>query len=300
MGERFPPPHAAGALLVCAAAIAWGRALSTTGALPVHGRDALAALAAVAFFLMLRVFDEHKDYAADCVAHPERVLQRGVITLRHLKLVGAAAIAVQFAVSLLYDRGIGVVTSAWLVALVWSLLMAREFFIGAWLRPRLALYALSHMIAMPLAVHWMLRMGADGAALPAWGWALPAVSYLTGSAFEIGRKLKAPEDERPDVDSYTRVFGTARAPMVLAAVLTLAAAGFAAMIRVVAGGPATLAAGALLSGSVALAWSASLRFGRAPSAGSARACETAAALVVAAGHLLLVLAIAIARGVTLG
>jgi 4-hydroxybenzoate polyprenyltransferase len=42
----------------------------------------LGALTLLCFFFHLRVFDEHKDYAEDCVHYPDRVLQRGLVTLR--------------------------------------------------------------------------------------------------------------------------------------------------------------------------------------------------------------------------
>jgi hypothetical protein len=283
-------------VLVWAAAVGWGRALSTTGPVPLRPRDGVGALAAVGFFLMLRVFDEHKDYAADCIAHPGRVLQRGFVTLGHLKVVGAVAIALQLGASFLFDGGNGPVTLSWLATFAWSLLMAKEFFVGAWLRPRLPLYALSHMIVMPLAVRWMVQMGADRAPLSPVAWMLPVVSYLTGFAFEIARKLKAPADERPEVDSYTRAFGTRRAPLVLAFVLTAALMGFAAMLRVTGAGWTTLAGDALLAVILAMAWMALLRFRSRPLASTAKACESTVGLAIAVSHLLLVVVIGLGRG----
>src|SRR4029079_739836 len=153
-------------------------------------------------------------------AHPGRVLQRGLITLRHLQIVGIAAIALQFGVSILRDDGgVGPATTAWLITFAWSLLMAKEFFVREWLRPRRVMYALSHMLVMPLAVWWLVRLGAGNAVLPAAAWMLPVVSSWTGCACEIARKQKAPAGERDGVDSYTRAFGTRRSPMILGAVL---------------------------------------------------------------------------------
>ena len=72
--ERFP---FANALLVCghlrvgaAARPARRRARAPCSALG----DSLGYAAAVGFFLMLRIFDEHKDFANDCRLYPERVL----------------------------------------------------------------------------------------------------------------------------------------------------------------------------------------------------------------------------------
>lgn len=300
MAERFPPANIAAAVLVWAAALIWGRALSTSGPVPLRLRDAAGALATVGFFLMLRVFDEHKDYAADCIAHPGRVLQRGLVTLRHLKIVGIVAVVLQLSVSLLSDGGAGPVTRAWLVAFAWSLLMAKEFFVRDWLRPRLVAYALSHMLVMPLAVWWLVRMGAGRGTLPISAWMLPVVSYLTGFAFEIARKLKAPADERNDVDSYTRAFGTQRAPLVLAGVLTTACVGFAAMLNVVGNGWTRLAADACLAAVLVVAWIATRRFRNRPDASTGKACERAVGLAIAVSHLVLVVVVIAARGVAVG
>jgi len=297
MAERFPPANMVAAVLVWAAALVWGRALSTSGPLAFGARDAAGALAAVGFFLMLRVFDEHKDYAADCVTHPNRVLQRGVVTLQHLKVVGAVAVGVQLGASLLIDGGMGPTTRTWLLALVWSLLMAREFFAGDWLRSRLVLYAVLHMAVMPLAVLWMVRMGSADAGLPAVAWWLPAASYLTGFSFEIARKLKAPGDERSGVDSYTRAFGTRRAPLVLAVVLTIAVAAFLMMVRLAAGGWVALAGAGVLVAALLGALAALLRFRSQPDTRAARASETRVGLAVAVSHLVLVITVLVARGI---
>lgn len=301
MDERFPPANCAAAVLVWAAALVWGRALSAGGPVTFRLRDAPGGLAAIGFFLMLRVLDEHKDYAADCIAHPGRVLQRGLITLQHLKIVGIVAIALQLGVSVLSDGGVvGPATTAWLVTFAWSLLMAKEFFVREWLRPRLVVYALSHMLVMPLAVWWLVRLGAGNAALPASARMLPVVSYLTGFAFEIARKQKAPADERDDVDSYTRAFGTRRAPMILGAVLTAACAGFAAMLSIAGAGWIPFAGDACIAAVLVAAWVALLRFRQRPDSATAKACEGVVGLAIAVNHLVLVLVTIASRGIAAG
>ena len=61
----------------------------------------LGALTLLCFFFHLRVFDEHKDYEEGRVHYPDRVLQRGLVTLRDLKILGGIAIAAEVALSLL-------------------------------------------------------------------------------------------------------------------------------------------------------------------------------------------------------
>src|SRR5690606_183321 len=99
------------------------------------------------FFFHLRVFDEHKDFEEDLRFHPERVLQRGVITLRDLRLLAGLAIITEFtSASILGPAAVLALT----VAFLFSLLMMREFFVGEWLKRHFLVYATSHMLIMPL------------------------------------------------------------------------------------------------------------------------------------------------------
>src|SRR4029079_11612715 len=138
------------------------------------------------------------------------------------------------------------------------------------------------------------------AVLPAAAWMLPVVSYLTGFAFEIARKQKAPAGERDGVDSYTRAFGTRRSPMILGAVLTAAAAGFAAMLHRAGDGWIPFAGAVCLAAVLTVAWIALRRFRDRPDPSTAKACESAAGLVIAVNHLVLVVVIMACRGVAPG
>ena len=159
------------------------------------------------------------------------MLQRGLVTLDHLKLVGAMAIAVQLGVSLLENHGVGRVTVWWVLLMAWSLLMAKEFFAGAWLERRLVLYAFSHQLAMPLLMLWVAQMGAGDRALPADVIWLCVCGIGFAFALEVARKVRAPEDEREGVDSYTRSLGLRGAPLTVQALLAVAAAAGALLIH---------------------------------------------------------------------
>ncbi len=81
--ERFPLAQGVLILTMYLASALAGRAMTTPAgeALALRPFDVLGFLGLWGFFLMLRVFDEHKDYDKDLHNHPDRVLQRGVITL---------------------------------------------------------------------------------------------------------------------------------------------------------------------------------------------------------------------------
>ena len=167
----------------------------------------LGCIAILCFFLHMRIFDDHKDYAADCRHYPDRVLQRGVVTLRELKMLAAVAIACEFALAAICGPA---ALLAWLVAFAFSLLMLKEFFVGDWLKQRFLLYASVHMLIMPLLAMtiWSFATNQYFWQIPSWFWLYSLVSYFLAFNWEVSRKIRAPEDEVEGVDSYTRLFGT--------------------------------------------------------------------------------------------
>jgi 4-hydroxybenzoate polyprenyltransferase len=194
------------------------RTLTTPGR-PMH-YDVTSLLGAVTlfcFFFHLRVFDEHKDYAEDVVHHPDRVLQRGVITLRDLKILGGIAIAIEIALSVV--RGLPAL-SAWGIAFFFSLLMLKEFFVRDWLKRHFLIYATSHMLLMPLLSLMVFSFATGRWAWEAPGWYLVYswVGFFVTFNWEVSRKIRAPEDEREGVETYTRIFGTYGAAYIVLAI----------------------------------------------------------------------------------
>jgi hypothetical protein len=105
-------------------------------------------------------------------------------------------------------------------------LMAFEFFVPQWLKARPLAYMLSHA-----PITGLIQVQAS-----AWVWTdtMPAeITWLAlaataaGITLELGRKIRAPEDEEPGVDTYTAAWGIPRAVAIwllagaVAATLTL-------------------------------------------------------------------------------
>jgi hypothetical protein len=293
--ERFPLGQGVILFALYAGAMLTGRAMTQGGVITLSAIDVAAFFGVWAFFFMLRVFDEHKDYELDVKNHPHRVLQSGLITLGHLKVAGAIAIALQLGVSLAADRGFGLVTQIWLGVFVYALLMAKEFFIGEWLSKRLVLYAFTHMLIMPMALVWMAQMGARGVMLPGTIIGLALMSFLSGSAFEISRKLKAPADERPTVDSYTKILGTTGAPAATFVVLA-AGAGVELWLLEQLTGRQPVVAAAVLAIGLAFASITLAAFAKEPSAKKAKSAETATGVAMLLDYIVLIVSLLLARG----
>src|SRR5438128_10765547 len=77
-------------------------------------------------------------------------------------------------------------------------------------------------------------------------WLFLVVTYLNGSLLEIGRKIRAPQDEREGVDTYSRAWGRRGGPVVWLAVLAATAAAAWGAARATSAGAGTAAILALL------------------------------------------------------
>jgi len=177
-----------------------------------HVFDPAAPVVAVAVcflaFLQLRIADEHKDHEDDRRFRPDRPVPRGLIDLRELRWIGAAAAAAQVALAWALEPALLVfLAGIWL----WMALMTAEFFAPRALKARPMLYLASHMAITPLIALFAVACGWTAAGMtfqlePA-VIAFLALAYANGAAIEISRKTWAPNDERRGVETYSRLWG---------------------------------------------------------------------------------------------
>ena len=274
--ERFPLlVH--GAVIAALSASALGISTLLTGR---PGQLTLAAavtafVTLLLFFLQLRIADEFKDHADDLRYRPYRAVPRGLIGLRELGWIGVAGAAVQLALALWLDDRL-----VWLLIVVWGYygLMSVEFFAATWLKAHPLAYLWSHMLILPLIVlyatacDWLV----NGAAIPLAGLlGFLLMSVFNGVVFEVGRKIRAPEDEEKGVETYSALWGMKRAATAWAGALALSAAA-ASWVAVEIGfvAPVLAAAAALLCAAALLA----ARFLKTPDTNSAKAIDTMSGL----------------------
>jgi 4-hydroxybenzoate polyprenyltransferase len=228
--ERFPPAqYAAGLGAFTWAVLAYTDALGGARGLP-RALPFLAAFAATfLLFLQLRILDEYKDYEDDLRDRPYRPVPRGLVTLPELGRLWLAAAAVQVVLSL----ALGPVPAVLLVAvLLYSGLMRVEFFAPAWLRAHPLAYMGSHMVIVPLIALFVAACAGPPPPLRAMA-PLLALAYLNFSVFELGRKIRAPDEEETGVETYSALWGRRRAALAwLAALWSAGVVGLAAAWRV--------------------------------------------------------------------
>ena len=91
--------------------------------------------------------DEFKDYRKDLIAHPERPLPRGVLTLKQVQSAIGWQLGMMVAFSILVMVAFNVLAgllSLFYTAYLW--LMYKEFYIGERLSRNPLAYAISHQI----------------------------------------------------------------------------------------------------------------------------------------------------------
>ena len=162
-------------------------------------------LGSIIFFVKLRLYDEIKDYEVDLIQNPDRPLPRGLVTRDELKEGIEKRIMIESI--LFYGAGIEAFSSI-LLAIAYSLLMYKEFFIGKYIRPHLTTYATSHTI-----VTFFLSLAIFSAFTQSFIWNLDGeyiffslMSWLLFNIFELGRKMYQPFEERDQVESYSKVW----------------------------------------------------------------------------------------------
>jgi 4-hydroxybenzoate polyprenyltransferase len=205
--ERFPiVAHGPLIAAFSFSAVSFSALLRGKSDLPGADSALVAFGTAFLFFLQLRIADEFKDFDEDARYRPYRPVQRGLVTLRELGILGAGCAVLQLLLALwLYP------TLIFWLALVWVylVLMSKEFFVAEWLRARPIPYLASHMMILPLVDFYATACDwwpAEKEPPEGLFWFL-AASYCNGVVIELGRKIRAPVDEEEGVNTYSHLWG---------------------------------------------------------------------------------------------
>jgi len=204
--ERFPlVAHGPLILAFSLCAICFSSLLRGADHFPAWPVVLVAFVTCLISFLHLRLADEFKDFDEDSRYRPYRAVPRGLVTLRELGVVWVATGALQLGLALWLDwRLVGLLLVTW----IYLGLMSKEFFCRSWLKSHPFTYMWSHMFIMPLidfyatSCDWLLKIGHPPSGL----YWFVLVSFLNGFIIEIGRKIRAPQDEEDGVETYSRIW----------------------------------------------------------------------------------------------
>lgn len=180
---------------------------------------AALGVAGLSFLLHTRITDELRDRAVDDVHHPDRPLQRGLVSAAELTRVGFANGGIFITLHALLDPLSGLLSAG---LLAYSLIARYEVGPLKWLKPRFYLYNVV-MLAQMLLLQWIayaaLTHSLDWS--PAIWWHGMSIWALSAQ-IEIARKCLAPEQETSYRDSYSSRLGTWGSALLTVAVTALA------------------------------------------------------------------------------
>ncbi len=168
----------------------------------------VAFLVAFGCFAQMRIADEFKDYKDDCRYRPHRAVPRGLVSRSELGWLGVCIGLVQLIAVCFFKLNIlGYLLLIW----IYFDLMCIEFGVKKWLKKHLGAYMLSHMVILPLiALFCLACIGSPQIEY------LPfcLTCFLNGMVIEIGRKIRAPQDEKIGVETYSSTWQPKRSAII--------------------------------------------------------------------------------------
>ncbi len=171
----------------------------------------------VAFYFKLRLYDEVKDYKLDMIINRTRPLPRGL--LKHIDMFRGMIVCITLEAVSFAIMGTASFVSM-IIAILYSILMYKEFFMAKKIRPYLTTYALVHTIVTTLlsfAIFSFLTSLTilEVIQIPSF-LAFSLANWLLFNIFEFGRKTFATSEERANVDTYSSIFGRKGAVVLVA------------------------------------------------------------------------------------
>jgi 4-hydroxybenzoate polyprenyltransferase len=155
------------------------------------------------FFLKMRLFDEIKDFEHDKIHNPTRPLPRGLLTVKNVQ----NAILICLAMEIILAAMINPYSLKYaLLAIGYSFLMFKEFFIGPYLRPHLTTYAVVHTIVTIPMAFFIFSALTNSYGFSNLFFYFALINWCVFNIFEFGRKTFVAIEERELIESYSKIF----------------------------------------------------------------------------------------------
>lgn len=161
-------------------------------------------------FLMIRIVDEFKDYEEDSKYRPYRPVQRGLVTLKELRVLFIICIITQLLITLIFNtKGIFLLGILW----IFFWLLSKDFFMKKVIDKHILIGVFLDELLMPILVLYLSSFiyYIDYSNI----WILLSISYIISWLVEVARKFRCKQDEEKGVKTYTAVFGIGGATLIL-------------------------------------------------------------------------------------
>lgn len=174
-------------------------------ALIVDRAGVAGALTIFCFLLFLRISDELKDADTDRQLFPHRLVPSGQVLLSDLKILMVLTIIVMWGLNLFLTGA----PLAFAALFGYGLLMLNYFFLRPLIARSLLLALLTHNPSILLMNGYIMAVYAANHSPFHWRTeyiTLLLIFWLPGLAWELARKIRAPQDEN-EYETYSRIFG---------------------------------------------------------------------------------------------
>ncbi len=164
----------------------------------------LTFLVAIAFLFHLRAIDEIRDFRHDTMYHTERPVQKGIISIKQLKIARKIALVVFFGICAFYSL------TSLIIAIglfLYSSIAAKDFYVADRIRKHFFLYNFLNMlqlVGLQFVIYTLLRWNLSMS--PIIWWHLAAI-FLLSLLLEVMRKVKLPSEETAGKDTYSDHLG---------------------------------------------------------------------------------------------
>ncbi|PKL79945.1 MAG: hypothetical protein CVV27_01145 [Candidatus Melainabacteria bacterium HGW-Melainabacteria-1] len=217
--EMYPPGPALAMAVVSFLNLYFMLAVLNGQSLRVDTPVMAGSLTLFLFLLFLRVSDELKDLESDKRLFPERLVPSGQVLVRDLNALMAFSVAGMVALNLWFSGAL----LAFGLLFGYGVLMFHYFFMPGLISGSLLLALISHNPSVLLMNAYVVAVFCNRYGLDFWQpshYYLIALFWLPGLAWELARKLRAPQDET-DYVTYSKIFGYKLGAMLPVAALGL-------------------------------------------------------------------------------
>lgn len=138
------------------------------------------------------------------IAHPERRLQKGLVSLKDLRKLGLLTVAAFIILLSTFTLNLQILFTFFLLV-SWITLMTFEFFSKNWLQDRLFLYSVSHLLVSPFLILFCASL--VGTLENRDLIYMVGVSFFSAFSYEVARKVKGLDEENKFEKNYMNSYG---------------------------------------------------------------------------------------------
>lgn len=172
----------------------------------------IGTLTCLFFMFSIRVFDDHKDKFFDGSFHKNRPIQRGLIKLSELNKINLISLVIQGGINLIFSFYSFIF---WCVALVYSLIAKKEFFIKKYIRKKFVLYNILNLMQIFFLQIYLYALLKPDFSIEDPLLAAHFIFVLSNAGIiEVARKLKSKNEESGGKDTYSERYGALKASLI--------------------------------------------------------------------------------------